>query len=406
MSQLAHRKSGQLISFDEAVERIAQFAKPLGTESVVLDQADGRYLARPVIASFASPAAAISAMDGYAVRDADVTRAPICLEVIGKSFADARYPGDLPNGTCVRVFTGAPVPHGTDRIVIQEDVRVEGRKAYFAEEPRGRRHLRPAGSDFVAGDVLVAAGCRLNPQRLVAAAATDQSELDVVRRPRVFVICYGDELSEPGQSKSRPGSIPESISFGVAALARRWGADVVGRLQKADVLEELQTAAASVAELCDVIVVIGGASVGEKDFAKAMFVPLGLEFVFNKVAIRPGKPVWMGTLGERVVVGLPGNPSSALIMARLILAPLLIGMAGGEVAEALRSQELPLTSPVEACDGRETFLRATCDVGTVTPLTNQDTAAQKAMAACNSLIRRRAGALSALSGTLAETIMF
>ncbi len=395
-----------MISFDEAIGLVIALAKPLGTEKVTLDQADGRNLARSVIAPFNSPATPVSAMDGYAVRDVDIAHAPVCLGIVGKSFAGRGYTGEFPLGSCVRVFTGAPVPSGTDRVVVQENVRMEGIKAFFAEPSDESRHLRHIGSDFAAGDVLVAAGCPLNPQRLVAAAAADMAELVVVRQPRVFIICCGDELSELGHSKDRPGSIPESISFGVAALARRWGAKIVRRVLKPDDLEDLQAAAANAAESSDVIVVIGGASVGEKDFAKDMFAPLGLQFIFNKVAIKPGKPVWMGRLGKRIILGLPGNPTSALVTARLFLAPILTGLAGGDATAALTWRELPLTAPVGVCGQRETFLRARCDLDGATPLSNQDSAAQKATADSNLLIRRRAGAPPAAAETLVGTIAF
>ncbi len=394
-----------MISFDEAIDQVCKLAKPLGTEKVLLDRADERYLAKPVIAPLASPAAPLSAMDGYAVRDADVNFTPVSLEIIGKSLAGAGYSGEFPPGSCVRVFTGAPVPPGTDRVVIQENVRVEGSKAFFIERPNGHRHLRHIGSDFLAGDVLVATGCQFNPQRLVAAAAADLAELEVVCQPRVFIICCGDELSEPGQSRNRPDSIPESISYGVAALARRWGATVVGRSRIPDDLIKLQAAAANAADASDVVVVIGGASVGEKDFAKDMFTPLGLEFIFNKVAIRPGKPVWMGRLGRRIVVGLPGNPTSALVTARLFLTPLLAGMAGGDASAALAWRKLRLTAPIGACDQREIFLRARRDANGATPLSNQDSAAQKAIAGSDLLIRRLLGAPTAEPGDYVDTIV-
>jgi molybdopterin molybdotransferase len=395
-----------LISFDEAVGRVIGLARPLGAEKVTLDQADGQYLAKSVIAPFASPAVPVSAMDGYAVRDSDVARLPTFLKIVGSSFAGAGYLGNFPSGSCVRIFTGAPVPNGADRVIVQEDVRVEGNRAFLTGPSGERCHIRQVGSDFQAGDVLVDAGCLLNPQRLIAAAAGDAAELEVVRQPRVYIICCGDELSEPGHSRDRPGSIPESISFGVAALARHWGANVVGRALKPDDLEELQAAAANAAESSDVIVVIGGASVGEKDFAKDMFTSLGLQFVFNRVAIKPGKPVWMGRLGERIVMGLPGNPTSALVTARLFLAPFLTGMAGGDPASAFQWQTLPLTAPVEACNQRETFLRAKRDVDGATPLPKQDSAAQKAIADSNLLIHLRAGASPAAAGTLVEVIAF
>jgi molybdopterin molybdotransferase len=395
-----------LISFDEAVGRVVALARPLGTEKVTLDQADGRILAKPVIAPFASPAVPVSAMDGYAVQDSDIAHLPATLEIVGRSFAGAGYAGDFPSGTCVRVFTGAPVPHGTDRVVVQEDVRAVENRAFLDGPPEVRRHIRQVGSDFQTGDVLVDVGCLLNPQRLIAAAAGDVRELEVIRQPRVYIICCGDELAEPAHSKDRPGSIPESISFGVAALARRWGAKIVGRALKPDDLEDLRVAAVNAAESSDVIVVIGGASVGEKDFAKGMFAPLGLQFVFDKVAIKPGKPVWLGRLGERIVIGLPGNPTSALVTARLLMAPLLAGMVGGDPTSALQWQKLPLTAPAEACNQRETFLRAKRDSDGATPLPKQDSAAQKAIADSNLLIRLRAGAAPAAPGTLVETIAF
>jgi molybdopterin molybdotransferase len=158
------------------------------------------------------------------------------------------------------------------------------------------------------------------------------AEVEVVCRPRVSIICCGDELTDPGQSKYRPGSFPKSISLAVSTLARRWGAEVVGRALKTEDLEELRAAAANAMESSNMIVVIGGASVGDKDFAKDMFKPLGLLFVFNKVAIKPGKPVWMGRLGQQTVLGLPSNPTSALVTAWLFLSPLMTGLVGGDVS--------------------------------------------------------------------------
>lgn len=196
-------------------------------------------------------------------------------------------------------------------------------------------------------------------------------------------------MNSPSRDNRKTAVIPESVSFGVAALARRWGAKVVGRSRMPDDLVKLQVAAATAADVSDVVVVIGGASAGEKDFAKDMFAPLGLEFIFNKVAIKPGKPVWMGRLGRRIVVGLPGNPTSALVTARLFLAPLLAGMAGGGTANALAWRKLRLTAPIGACDQREKFLRARRDANEATPLSNQDSAAQKAIADSDLLIQRR-----------------
>lgn len=385
---------------------MASLARPLGRETVRLDKADGRILATPIVARRATPCADVSAMDGYAVRDADLMDAPVRLPVVGEAFAGQAFDAPLPPGSCMRVFTGAVAPAGTDRVIIQEEVERVGSLALFARSPSGSRNLRLAGSDFRPGDVLVEAGARLNPQRLVAAAAADLADLSVVVRPRVLIIGTGDELDEPGRPSSlRPG-IPESVTFGVAALARAWGGKVVDRWRMGDDLPALETAARSAVGLADIVVVTGGASVGERDFAKAMFAPLDLEPIFSKVAIKPGKPVWMGRARGALIVGLPGNPTSALVTARLFLAPLIAGLAGRGDAEALDWRGLPLSAPLGSCGDRETFVRGRRTPGGVEPIGDQDASAQKALALSDVLIRRRPGAPPAKAGTVVETLDF
>jgi len=395
-----------LISYDEASALVMGLAQPLGRETVRLDKADGRVLAAAIVARRATPCADVSAMDGYAVRDDDLTDTPVRLTVIGESYAGQAFDGVLAPGSCVRIFTGAVAPPGTDRVIIQEEVERAGPLALFAQPPSGVRNLRLAGSDFQPGDVLVEAGARLNPQRLVAAAAADRAKLSVIVRPRVLVIGTGDELDEPGRpSNLRPG-IPESVSFGVAALARAWGGKVVDRWRVGDELSALEKAARSAVELADIVVVTGGASVGERDFAKAMFAPLDLDLVFSKVAIKPGKPVWLGRAHRALVVGLPGNPTSALVTARLFLAPLIAGLAGLDPIQAAGWRLEALTAPLGPCGDRETFVRARRLPGGVEPIGDQDASAQKALAMSDVLIRRRPGAPSAKAGTLVETLDF
>ncbi|MFD3263456.1 molybdopterin molybdotransferase MoeA [Phenylobacterium ferrooxidans] len=395
-----------MISFDAAAALVSGLARPLATERVGLDQADGRVLAVPLVARGASPAVAVSAMDGYAVREADLSHGSVSLPVVGVAYAGQGFGQPLAPGACVRIYTGAPAPAGADRVVVQEAVRDEGGVAYFAEAPCGGRHVRAAGCDFRAGDELLAAGLRLTPQRLIAAAAADQSELAVVARPRVMILSTGDELHEPGQGPGGGASIPESVSFGLAALVRAWGGEVIGRRRLGDDLSLLQAAAGEALQAADLVVVTGGASVGQRDYAKVMFAPFGLDCVFAKVAIKPGKPVWLGRAGGKLVVGLPGNPTAALVTARLLLAPLVAGLGGQAPDRALAWRRAPLTQALEACGDRETFVRGQRLAAGVAPLSDQDSSSQRALALADVLIRRRPGDLAAAIGDRVEVLEF
>ena len=387
-----------MITFDQATELVVGIAAPLSTETVSLAEARGRVLAAPVLAGHASPSSCVSAMDGYAVREADLATMPARLPVVGEAFAGESFTDELPQQACVRIFTGARLPMGADRVIIQEDVRREGEVAHFGQPLSARRHLRLAGSDFGVGDMLVPAGRRLNAQRLVAAAAANLGYLTVYRRPRVAILATGDELTAPGMKDLGPDAIPESVSFGVAALAEHWGGVIVSRRRCGDDLALLKAAAADAAGEADVVVVTGGASVGERDFARQMFAPLGLELVFDKVAIKPGKPVWMARAGGTLVVGLPGNPTSAMVTARLFLAPLLLGLAGRNPREALAWRSMTLATSLSREGDRETFHRGRATLGGVTLAVDQDSSAQRALAASDLLVRRRPGEPPAAAG--------
>jgi len=373
-----------MISFDEAVRLIGENAHPLGRESVPIADAAERVLATPVVAMIDSPPADFSAMDGYAVRDADL---PGPLRLIGEALAGRGFDGALEPGTCVRIFTGAPVPAGADRVVIQEIAVRDGDSITIAEPVGNARHIRPHGSDFRAGDVLIEAGRRLDPRALVAAAGADVAEVEAWREPALLVLGTGDELAPPGEARGRRGAVPESVSYGVAALARRWGARNLGTNRLADDLPSMERAAGEALAKADLVVVTGGASVGEKDFAKAMFEPHGLDLIFSKVAIKPGKPVWFGRAGGKLVLGLPGNPTSALVTARLLLASLVAGLAGRD--GALRWRPMRLAGPLSACGDRETFHRARHEGEDALALENQDSSAQRTLAAADLLLRSR-----------------
>lgn len=400
------RLEAPVISFDEAVALVRNSGKPLGTENVPVAKAAGRVLAQPVVAQIASPRSDVSAMDGYAVRDEDLKMLPAALEIIGESFAGSAWNGEVEPGACVRIFTGAPVPARTDRVVIQEHVRRQGDRAVIDEPPGTARHIRRRGSDFAAGDELLAVGRLLDPRAIVAAAAADLAELKVFLRPRLVILSTGDELAEPGSARSHADAIPESVSFGVAALARLWGANCVGRTRLPDDLPAMREAASTAVENADIVLVSGGASVGEKDFAKPMFEPLGLELIFSKVSIKPGKPVWLGRAKNRLVMGLPGNPTSALVTARLLLAPLLAAMTGQRVERALAWRTAPLAAPLSACGARETFHRARLCDGVASIFSFQDSSAQKALAEADLLVRQHADTPAMKAGEPIEILDF
>lgn len=395
-----------MISFDQASAMIVDAAQPLGAERVPIGEAHRRVLAEAVTARVSSPPSDVSAMDGYAVREEDLLLLPARLPLIGESFAGTGFDQSVEPGSSVRIFTGAPVPRGADRVVIQEMVRREGDVAVIDQYPGAAKHIRSQGSDFRAGDLLVPAGTRLGYRQLVAAAGADLADVAVWRRPRLAILGTGDELAPPGSAAGNPGAIPESVSFGVAALAEQWGASVAARIHLADELEAMEETAGRVLDQADLIVVTGGASVGEKDFAKAMFERHGLELIFSKVSIKPGKPVWLGRAQGRLVMGLPGNPTSALVTARLLLAPLFAGLTGIDPNLALRWRKAPLLAPLGPCGERETFVRARAIQEGVEPLSNQDSSAQKVLVEADLLLRRRAGSAPAERGEMAWVVDF
>lgn len=395
-----------MIGFDEACGCVATAARPLGVETVSLDEAWNRVLAEAVVADRAAPEAAVSAMDGYAVRDADLCDGLARLKVVGEAFAgQLAYDRPLEPGDCVRIFTGARIPPGADRVVIQEHVRAEAGEAWFEGPLAAARHIRAAGSDFRQGDELLPAGVLLTPQALVTAAAAGRASLEVYRKPRVFILSTGDELVEPGAAAA-PGAIFESVSFGVAALTRVWGAEVVGRVRVGDDLDALRQAAAAALETADVVVATGGASVGARDFSYAMFEPFGVEPLFRKVAIKPGKPVWLGRVGSRFAVGLPGNPAAAMVTARLFLAPLLAGLGGRRPETALEwESHRAAVAAAAGCD-RDGFLRASGGEHGARALGAQDSSGQAELGMADLLIRRRPQAPAIAAGDPVEALRF
>ncbi|GAA4010218.1 molybdopterin molybdotransferase MoeA [Sphingomonas swuensis] len=390
-----------MIGFDEALARVVALARPLGTEEILVEEAHGRTLAQEVVARITAPAADVSTMDGYAVRGRDLVPGAM-LRVVGELFPGGGG-GAIGAAECARIFTGAPLPEGADRVVMQEEVERDGEMARLASSLSSDCFVRVAGSDFRAGETLLPAGSRLGPRELVVAAAGDVARITVHRRPRVRILATGDELVAPGEALGGAG-IPDSIGIGVAAMAREHGAEVFGTQRVGDDLAALRRKAGAALGEADVVVVTGGASVGERDFGRAMFADHELELVIDKVAMKPGKPVWVGRAGDRLVVGLPGNPTSALVTARLLLAPLLLGLCGAR--PQLDWRLLPLAARLPGAGPRETFSRGFEKGGSAHLLHPQDSGAQRILAQATLLIRRPPGEEPLAAGSEVATLSF
>lgn len=398
-----------LIPVEEALDRILAGASFLDGESVAISQAAGRVLADPLTALRTQPPFPASAMDGYAVRAADIAKVPAVLRVIGTVPAGHGFAGTVGPGECVRIFTGAPVPEGADTVVIQEntDKTGDGLVCILQSDAAGR-NIRAAGIDFREGELILAAGRMLDAAALSLAAAANHAQLDVIRRPMVAIIATGDELLPPG-SVTGPGQIIASNSYGVAALARGAGADV---LDLGIIPDDKALTAAAVQQAldggADVIVTLGGASVGDHDHMQAVLTGMGMEPDFWKIALRPGKPLMVGRFGKVHVLGLPGNPVSSLVCSHLFLLPLLARLGGYPHSADMR--EAALSIAMAPNDNRQDYVRARLtrkDDGplAVEPFARQDSSMLKTLAEAHCLIVRPPFAEAAPAGTLVPVLM-
>jgi len=380
-----------MISFDEATELVAPLVAPLSTETVHLSEAAGRTLAEPVVAHFNAPRVDTSAMDGYAVRESEINGGRQSYRVVGVSYPGKPFDGEAPAGTTVRIFTGADVPPTFDRVVTQESVEGSGEEIILPEHPGQRRHIRKRGSDFCEADVIVPEGNVVTPLMLAAIAATDVSEVQVHRQPNVAILTTGDELAAPGTASRISYAVPDSLSVSLAAMIRASGGTVGDQLRLRDNKAAVAGSEERLIAAHDITVIAGGASVGVRDFAKEMFGALNPEFIFNKVAMKPGKPVWLARAGGRFIVGLPGNPGSALVTARLFLVPLIAALCGRGYSSALNWRKATLIEPLEPNGAREDFQRGRYTANGIMPISNQDSSAQAPLAHSNALIRRPVG---------------
>jgi molybdopterin molybdotransferase len=348
-----------MLPVDEALKRLLASAdKPLPPETVALAQAHGRRLAKDVAARRTQPPDALSAMDGYAVRAADIAKVPAKLTMIGTSSAGHGFDGAITAGQAVRIFTGARMPAGADTVLIQEDTEADGAIITALESEQLGRNVRKAGLDFSAGDVLLKAGRLIGPAELALAAAMNHATLDVVRRPLVAILATGDELVSPGQEPG-PDQIVASNNFAVAAYARQAGADVLDLGIAGDNFASLEAAIKRARDArADVLVTLGGASVGDHDLVQSALTREGMELGFWRIAMRPGKPFMHGRIGDMRIAGLPGNPVSAIVCCILFVLPLIRALTGDTNAGRDPSVPAVLGDDVPANDKRQDYVRA------------------------------------------------
>ncbi|MEZ0280451.1 gephyrin-like molybdotransferase Glp [Methyloceanibacter sp.] len=378
-----------LLSVAEALTRVTQGLEPLEPERVALEQARSRVLAEDIAAHLTQPPFDASSMDGYAVRAADVATLPARLRLIGDALAGRGFDGEVGQGEAVRIFTGAPVPKGADTVVIQENTEAAPGVVTVKDAAPGR-HIRPRGQDFTKGEVLLRAGTRLGPRELMLAAAMNHAELPVRRKPKVAILATGDEVVPPGTALDRD-QIVSSVPAGLAALIEAQGGEPMSLGIAQDTTESLVTLART-GSAADILVTVGGASVGERDLVSAALRSEGMELDFWKIAMRPGKPLLYGRLGHQRVLGMPGNPVAALICGLVFLVPMLHRLLG--LREDDRGpHEAVLGQALEANGPREHYMRAgsTWRPGgerLVAPLAAQDSALMADFARADCLIVR------------------
>ncbi|QJF50923.1 molybdopterin molybdotransferase MoeA [Roseobacter ponti] len=372
-----------MISVAEALAQLFALVPEPETEEVALRDAAGRVLSRDVTAARTQPPFPASSMDGYALRRAEV-EPDAMFKVIGEAAAGHRFDGTVGPGQCTRIFTGAPVPEGADFVVIQEDVTRRGDLITLGRDIGGKDNIRPAGGDFSAGDK-VAAPRRLNPADIALLAAMNIARVPVAQAPSVAILATGDELVMPGETPG-PDQIIASNTFGLAAQLAALGAQP-RLLPIARDNEPSLRAALTLAGTADLIITIGGASVGDHDLVAGVAAGLGMEQSFYKVAMRPGKPLMAGRLGGVPMIGLPGNPVSALVCGTVFVAPFVRAMQGLPM-EAARLAAAPLAVAMPGNGPREHYMRARLGEDGITPFDRQDSSLLTVLAGADALLVR------------------
>ncbi|MGH6993831.1 MAG: molybdopterin molybdotransferase MoeA [Caulobacteraceae bacterium] len=391
----------RMLAVEAARARMLAAVRPLESERIPLSRALGRVLASDLLAERNQPPFSASAMDGWAVRSADGSGE---RRILGESAAGRGFEGRVGSREAVRIFTGAALPKGADAVVIQEDARRAGEAVRVPAVPPGR-HVRPAGGDFRTGERLLTAPIRLDPWRLGLAAAAGAAFLEAARRPKIALLSTGEEIVEAG-GKPGPFQIYDSGGPSLAALIATWGGEAMPLAIASDDMNAIGNAVELAS--CDLLVTLGGASVGDHDLVKPALTPFGLGLAVESVAVRPGKPTWFGSFADgRLVLGLPGNPASALVCAELFLKPLVDRFQGLEGTLPLVTA-LAVT-PLQANGAREHWMRAKLSRNAhgallAEPFGDQDSALVTVFAAADGLIRREAGAPALVAGERIEVL--
>ncbi|WP_163850405.1 molybdopterin molybdotransferase MoeA [Pseudooceanicola aestuarii] len=388
-----------MIPVSQALDALFELVAPLPSEEIPLRAAAGRVLAAPVRAWRAQPPFSASAMDGYAVADPD----PIPgtqFNIIGESAAGHGFSGSIGGNQAVRIFTGAPIPQGTARVIIQEDMSREGDGVTLVQDLSQNINIRPQGSDFPS-DFTFPAPCLLGPSEIALLASMNAARVQVTRAPEVALISTGDELVNPGDSPG-PDQIIASNTYGLDAMLRAMGTRVRLLPIARDSRDSLR-ATFDLARGADLVITIGGASVGDHDLVGAVATELGMKQSFYKVAMRPGKPLMAGRMGTAAMIGLPGNPVSAMVCGHVFVAPVIRALQGLPAAPAPR-RRAPLGTAMPANGSREHYLRASLTAGGILPESRQDSALLSVLARSDALILRPPDAPAAPEGTVVEYI--
>jgi molybdopterin molybdotransferase len=380
-----------LLSVEEALARIVADVVPVSTERVGLFEADNRILVEPVVARRTQPPFDVSAMDGFAVRKQDVAELPTTLRLLGQSAAGHGYRGALGAGDAVRIFTGAPLPDGADAIVIQEDCTFDAETVTVGSGGAPEAgHLRKRGYDFTEGDRLIAPGRKLTSRDVTLAAAAGYPDLEVRRKPRVALLATGDELVLPGEPVGSD-QIVCSNPFGIAAIVRRAGGEPIFLGIAKDDKAELSEKCAQARD-ADVLLTIGGASVGDHDFVGPVLEAMGMSLSFWRIGMRPGKPLLSGRLGDLHVLGVPGNPVSSMVGSRIFLVPLINALLGLP-DESLKPVTAHAAVELSKNGPRQHYMRATQTIAAdgrilVMPVASQDSSLIGNLAKADCLIVR------------------
>jgi molybdopterin molybdotransferase len=393
-----------LLPVEQALARVLAVARgPLQRDAVPLSQAYGRTLAADLAAKRTQPPKAVSAMDGYALRAADARVPGTRLTIIGESAAGRGFLGRVGVGEAVRIFTGAPVPDGADAVVIQENTQIDGTSVVINVPAKAQPYIRPAGLDFREGEVLLRAGTRFGAAEIALAAAMNHPQVEAAGKPRVAILATGDELVMPG-SQPGPDQIVASNPFAIAAFVEQAGGEPLDLGIATDDFAALERAIVEAERAkADVLVTLGGASVGAHDLVQSALTRRGMQLGFWRIAMRPGKPLIHGSMGAMSILGLPGNPVSSIVCAILFLVPLIRHLQGDPQAGAPQDEPAILATDLPANDARKDYLRARLSRDEegrplATPAARQDSSMLRVLAESNCLVIREPHAGAARAG--------